>query len=116
MCSNVHCSVPWTCVQDTWKVLRKGCAATCVKAGCTRSSVAIVPLLAKVEQMLGALVHANKMVTPDYPWAGELWLRWGFDGLPVWKVENKYPTLTMGCQLRGMKLHLTDRHGFVALI
>ena len=37
---NVHRSVPWDCVQDTWRVLKNWCTTTSIKVGANRSSVA----------------------------------------------------------------------------
>lgn len=48
------------------------------------------PLDGKVHAMLRALKTADEWISPDRHHPGELWLRWGMDGVPIWSAQARW--------------------------
>jgi hypothetical protein len=107
-------TVPWTCVQLTWEYLK----GPDVERPLSRYSggwpSASVDLVRKLAHVLS--VMEGGWTQPDWPKPGELWVRWGVDGVPRWKTN--YLTLTMALtgKQQHFKLHAVERYAHCAVL
>ena len=81
-------AVPWSLVSSTWEALGSGLKYR--SANPCGLSMAYVRPLKKVLDMIRCLDGEDWK--PDMLCAGELWVRWGCDGVPLW--GRNYVTLT----------------------
>ena len=62
-----------------------------------------------------ALSRGNHWVKPDAQRPGELWIRFGLDGVPLWKSQVVAGTMAPYSHVRDLKQHTPDRH-FVCIL
>ena len=81
--------VPWSCVEKTWQMLKgpKAVQPVCTRVGNAGLSMAYVDPVAKILDLLQCLEPGWQQV--DCPCYGELWVRWGIDGVPVWSTSRE---------------------------
>ena len=82
-------TVPWSLVAAVWKNLAAGLRVHCGRP--MGHSVAWVDPQEKICHMLRCLEDEGWV--PDQLRAGEIWVRWGADGVPLW--GRSYLTLTV---------------------
>lgn len=106
--------VPWSCVEAAWKWLQgpRGLQPRSFNAG--GFPVATVGLVDRVSHVLDCMEVGWHR--PDWPCPGELWLRWGVDGVPRWSIS--YVTLTMALtgEHADFKLHSVERFAHCAVL
>jgi hypothetical protein len=83
--------VPWSCVAAAWAWLKGPVDEKPKSFYAGGYPFAGVDLKAKVNHLLDCMEPG--WVTPDWPATGELWVRWGVDGVPRWSIS--YVTLTV---------------------
>ena len=90
-------TVPWTLVLAVWKALGSGLR---YRSGTSSGmTMAWVSPLRKVLDMVHCLEGEDWI--PDHLRPGELWVRWGCDGVPLW--GRNYITLTASLGALGMR-------------
>ena len=85
--------VPETCWQVLPEALKSGPPVRSELLIAWRAC-AHVPLQSKVEHMVQVLDTLGVWIQPDWPRQGELWVRWGIDGVVRWG-DNSYITLSV---------------------
>ena len=95
--------VPWKLVAAAWKTLGAGLRVHCAKP--SGHAIAWVHPKEKLCHMLSCL-QEEKWV-PDEQRPGEIYVRWGCDGVPLW--DRSYLTLTCSVGALGPGMPLLSR-------
>ena len=107
-------TVPWPCVEATWEYLKGPIVERPVSTYAGIFPFATVDLVYRLAHVLHVLEPGWEQ--PDWPQHGELWLRWGIDGVPRWRTH--YVTLTMALtgKHHDFKLHAVERYAHCAVL
>ena len=112
---NVDRRVRWDCVEAVWFWLTTTVAT--FSALIQQSlPVAWCSLLAAFTLMCDALSAGSEWVQPDPQRAGELWIRVGLDGVPLWKAHVVACTMAPCAHLRSLPMQSPHRHFVFCLL
>lgn len=106
--------VPWSCIELTWRLLKGPPSERPSSRWAGTFPMAMVPLATRFRHVMDCMEAGWQQ--PDWPRQGELWVRWGIDGVPRWSVS--YITLTMALTGKHdlFKLHSVDRFAHAAVM
>ena len=107
-------SVPWSCVTAAWEWLKGPSPERPVSFSALGFPFAMVNFQAKFEHLLQCMERG--WTQPAWPRAGELWVRWGVDGVPRWSISYVTLTIALTGKHEDFKLHSVDRFGHCALL
>ena len=113
--NNVDRKIPWLCVEAVW-----GWLTTTI-----RTFSALLPsniplawcrLAAALHLMVDALSATNQWQRVDNHRAGEIWIRVGLDGVPLWKSHVVACTVAATSKLKDYEPHAPKRHFVCTLL
>ena len=105
-------TVPWNLVAAVWKALGSGFRVHSGRPG--GYTMAWVVPADKVRHMLRCL--GSEDWQPDQFCAGEIWVRWGCDGAPLWSRNYLTLTVSLGALGVGKPVHSAHGYGCVAVL
>jgi hypothetical protein len=106
--------VPWTCVTAAWAWLKGPAAEQPRSFYAGPFPFAGVDLKLKVTHLLECMEHG--WTNPAWPSEGELWIRWGVDGVPRWAVSYVTLTVALGGEHHSFKMHSVERFAHCAML
>lgn len=106
--------VPWTCVTAAWAWLKGPRAEQPRSFYAGLFPFAAVDLREKIKHLLQCMQPG--WITPDWPTTGELWVRWGVDGVPRWSISYVTLTVALCGDHQDFKMHSVERFAHCAML
>lgn len=107
-------TVPWTCVQAAWNWLKGPRAVQPRSTNAGLFPMASVDFVEKVQHMVECM--QPDWDVPDWPCPGELWIRWGVDGVPRWSIGYVTLTVALCGEHSKFKMHSVERFAHCAVL
>lgn len=107
-------TVPWDCVNLTWRYLKGPIAQ---RPSCNYANLfmwAGVDVMQRFHFVLRCMSH--RWIKADWPQHGELWVRFGVDGVPRWSISYITMTMSFVGQHQDFSLHSVDRFAHCAVL